>query len=172
MLRPLFVGALNSGLVSARKHDTALELVGDEGAWRSAEKLDEPDVARDPVGGPLRRRYFGVRVVRRSHHRDEQRARKLGNTELLDDDLVPFPGEQQWEVRAQVRRIDPATVERVVADAAREGGVLGVRTSSTDDDATPWLVTPVRKHQPVRVAVTGKELRIIRAAPAHIVGAT
>jgi len=45
---------LNSGLVSARKYDTALELVRDEGAWRSAEKLDEPDVARDPVGGPLR----------------------------------------------------------------------------------------------------------------------
>jgi superfamily II DNA or RNA helicase len=82
----------------------------------------------------------------------QKEARKLGNTELLDDDLVPFPGEQQWDVLAAVRRIDPATVERVVADAAREGGVLGVRASSTDEDATPWLVAPARKHQAVRVA--------------------
>lgn len=56
----------------------------------------------------------------------QKEARKLGNTELLDDDLVPFPGELQWEVLAAVRRIDPAAVERIVADAAREGGVLGV----------------------------------------------
>ncbi|MBA3455317.1 MAG: DEAD/DEAH box helicase family protein, partial [Deltaproteobacteria bacterium] len=82
----------------------------------------------------------------------QKEARKLGNTELLDDDLVPYPGEQQWDVLAGVRRIDPAAVERVVADAAREGGVLGVRTSSTDEDARPWLVAPARKHQPVRVA--------------------
>ncbi len=53
---------------------------------------------------------------------------------------------------AEVRRIDPATVERVVADAARDGGVLGVRTPSTDEDATPWLVAPSRRRQPVHVA--------------------
>ncbi len=82
----------------------------------------------------------------------QKEARKLGNTELLDDDLVPFPGEQQWEVLAEVRRIDLATVERVVADAARDGGVLGVRPPSTDEDATPWLVAPSRKRQPVHVA--------------------
>ena len=79
-------------------------------------------------------------------------ARKHGNTELLDDDLVPFPGEQQWDVLAQVRRIDPATVEGVVAAAAREGGVLGVRSSPTDEDAAPWLVAPARERQSVRVA--------------------
>ena len=30
--------------------------------------------------------------------------------------------------------------------------MLGVRTLSTDQDATPWLVAPARKHQPMRVA--------------------
>ena len=74
-------------------------------------------------------------------------ARRLGNTELLDDELVPFPGEQQWDVLASVRRIDPATVERLVATAAREGGVLRVRTSETDESPTPWLVSPASKRR-------------------------
>jgi superfamily II DNA or RNA helicase len=80
----------------------------------------------------------------------QKEARKLGNTELLDDDLVPFPGEQQWDVLASVRRIDPATVERVVADAARDGEVLGVRTSTSDEDAAPWLIS-ARKREPARI---------------------
>ncbi len=80
----------------------------------------------------------------------QKEARKLGNTELLDDDLVPFPGEQQWDVLASVRRIDPETVERVVADAARDGGVLGVRTSTSDEDAAPWLIS-ARKRGPARI---------------------
>jgi superfamily II DNA or RNA helicase len=82
----------------------------------------------------------------------QKEARKLGNTELLDDDLVPFPGERQWDVLASVRRIDPATVERIVADAAREGGVLGVRTSTSDDDSAPWLVSTARKREPARIS--------------------
>lgn len=81
----------------------------------------------------------------------QREARRIGNTELLDDELVPFPGEQQWDVLASVRRIDAATVERVVADAAREGGVLGVRTSGSDEDAAPWLISPTRKGQSVRI---------------------
>jgi hypothetical protein len=81
----------------------------------------------------------------------QKEARRDGNTELLDDELAPFPGEQQWDVLASVRRIDPATVERITADAVREGGgVLGVRPS-TDDDASPWLVTPTRKRQLGRI---------------------
>ena len=31
---------------------------------------------------------------------------------LLDDDLEPYPDDQQWDVLAAIRRIDPATVER------------------------------------------------------------
>jgi superfamily II DNA or RNA helicase len=81
----------------------------------------------------------------------QKEPRKLGNTELLDDDLVSFPGEQQWDVLASVRRIDPATVEHIIADASRDGGVLGLRTSSMDDNATPWLVAPTSKRRPVRV---------------------
>ncbi|HEX4454669.1 MAG TPA: hypothetical protein VH143_27605 [Kofleriaceae bacterium] len=81
----------------------------------------------------------------------QKEPRKVGNTELLDDDLVSFPGEQQWEVLASVQRIDPATVEQIIADASRDGGVLGLRTSSMDENATPWLVAPTSKRRAVRV---------------------
>jgi hypothetical protein len=72
VLRPLLVGALDPRLVPARDHDAALELIRNERSRSTTEKLDEPDVARDPVRRLLGRRRLGVRVVRCAHHRDEQ----------------------------------------------------------------------------------------------------
>lgn len=74
----------------------------------------------------------------------QKEARTNGNTELLDDDLVPFPGERQWDVLSAIVRIDPATVERLVAEASRCHGVLGVRPSD-DTGAAPWQGTLARK---------------------------
>jgi superfamily II DNA or RNA helicase len=79
-------------------------------------------------------------------------ARVNGNTEFLDDDLFPFRGEHQWDVLADSARIEPATAERIVAEAARSDRVLGVRTSAEDDAEMPWLVAPTRKRAAVRVA--------------------
>jgi len=81
----------------------------------------------------------------------QKEARKIGNTVLLDDDLVPFPGEQQWDVLASVQRIDPATIDRIVANASRDGGLLGLRTASTEDNATPWLVALASNRPAARV---------------------
>jgi hypothetical protein len=39
------------------------------------------------------------------HYNVVSKARKIGNTELLDDDLVPFPGEQPRRVRGYLRPI-------------------------------------------------------------------
>lgn len=39
-------------------------------------------------------------------------ARQSGNSEFLDAELVPFPGEQQWNHLASIERIDPTTVIR------------------------------------------------------------
>jgi superfamily II DNA or RNA helicase len=77
-------------------------------------------------------------------------SRQSGNTEFLDDQLVPFPGEQQWEVLAAVSRISPATVERLVSEAARAGRVLGVRPVDHDEqDAMPWIVERTDKRRRV-----------------------
>lgn len=81
----------------------------------------------------------------------QKEARTHANTELLDDDLVPFPGERQWDVLATIQRIAPATVERLVADASRSDRVLGVRASDNGEDDKPWLVEPSRKRPRTRV---------------------
>jgi hypothetical protein len=44
-------------------------------------------------------------VVLEEHYNVVSKARKIGNTELLDDDLVPFPGEQPRRVRGYLRPI-------------------------------------------------------------------
>jgi superfamily II DNA or RNA helicase len=75
----------------------------------------------------------------------QKEVRAQGHTVLLDDELLPFPGERQWKVLAGLRRIDPATVERIVADASRSDRVLGVRASENGNDETPWFVAPSRK---------------------------
>jgi superfamily II DNA or RNA helicase len=81
----------------------------------------------------------------------QKEVRAQGNTELLDDELLPFPGEQQWDVLAAIRRIDPATVERIVADASRNDRVLGIRASENGDDETPWFVKPSSNRKHARV---------------------
>ncbi len=78
----------------------------------------------------------------------QREARALGNTELLDDDLQPFPGEQQWDVLDAIARIAPSTVERLVAAASHNDRVLGVRAGDGIDE--PALV-PLRTRKPVRV---------------------
>ena len=78
----------------------------------------------------------------------QREARAHGNTELLDDELTPFPGEQQWNVLAAVARIAPSIVERVVAEASRNDRVLGVRSSASVDE--PTLVS-LRTRKPARV---------------------
>jgi hypothetical protein len=65
----------------------------------------------------------------------QKEARVNGNTELLDDDLVPFPGERQWDVLATISRIDPPKVERILAEASRGHSVLGVRPREDADSA-------------------------------------
>jgi superfamily II DNA or RNA helicase len=78
----------------------------------------------------------------------QREARPQGNTELLDDELQPFPGELQWDVLDAMPRIDPGTVERLVADASRNDRVLGIRAGESIDE--PALV-PLRVRKSVRV---------------------
>ncbi|MFH0946278.1 MAG: hypothetical protein V2A76_13845 [Planctomycetota bacterium] len=65
-------------------------------------------------------------------------ARKEGNTEFLDQDLVPHV--DQWRYLAQIRRIDPAEVRRLAEEAGQQHQVLAVRETWTDDEQghLPW----------------------------------
>lgn len=79
--------------------------------------------------------------------------RQEGNSLFLDDDLVPFPDEQQWAFLASIERIDPMRAERIASDAARAGSVVGVRIAevSGEENAAPWVRPPSGKARPVRI---------------------
>ncbi len=81
--------------------------------------------------------------------------RQVGNSVFLDDDLNPYPDDQQWSVLASARRINPATVERVVSEAMRAGTIVGVRAAEAVDDgkdASPWTRPPSGERRTRRVA--------------------
>ena len=70
--------------------------------------------------------------------------RQQGNSVFLDDELKPYPDDQQWAYLASVPRIDPGTVELIAREATRQGSVVGVRLAETADeeDAAPWTRPP------------------------------
>ncbi|MCC6765744.1 MAG: DEAD/DEAH box helicase [Deltaproteobacteria bacterium] len=81
----------------------------------------------------------------------QREARKAGNSVFLDDELKPYPDDQQWVYLSSVPRIDPAAVETIAREATRQGSVVGVRLaeSADEDGATPWARLPSRKPKPV-----------------------
>ncbi len=74
-------------------------------------------------------------------------ARRQGNSVFLDDQLRPYPDDQQWAYLASLSRIDPGEVERIAREATREGSVLGLRPaeSAGEEYATPWIRSPSRR---------------------------
>lgn len=81
----------------------------------------------------------------------QREPRRNGNSVFLDDDLKPYPDDQQWAYLASVQRIDATTVEVVAREATRQGSVIGVRLAETadGDDSTPWTRLPSRRAKPV-----------------------
>ena len=77
--------------------------------------------------------------------------RDSGNSVFVDERFEPFT--DQWEYLASVPRIEPANVEALANEAARNGLVLGVRSAAPGDEeeATPWLRLPSGR-SPVRHA--------------------
>jgi len=80
--------------------------------------------------------------------------RQQGNSVFLDEKLTPYPDDEQWPYLASIQRIDPDTVEKMAADATRQGSVIGVRAIDLDDDeaAAPWLLPPSRRQSGPRIA--------------------
>ncbi|MFC1966230.1 DEAD/DEAH box helicase family protein [Chloroflexota bacterium] len=63
-----------------------------------------------------------------------------GNTLFLDENFKPYP--DQWSYLASIKRVPPSILENAVRDATRNGQVLGVRLSPTEDDDSPWAISP------------------------------
>jgi hypothetical protein len=80
--------------------------------------------------------------------------RKNGNSVFLDENLQPRPDDEQWAFLASVPRIDPAVVEAIAREAARQGSVIGVRMADMagEGEAAPWTRLPSRSPRPVVIA--------------------
>jgi superfamily II DNA or RNA helicase len=71
--------------------------------------------------------------------------RGQGNSVFLNSDFTPHP--DQWAFLSSIRRMQFAEVEAIVREAERNGQIIGVRRSVTDEDAEadPWTLPPSRK---------------------------
>ena len=92
--------------------------------------------------------------------------RALGNSVFLDDQLRPYPDDQQWSYLASLPRIDVATVEMIAREATDRGSVIGVQVATFDEeDAAPWARLPSRKRSPL--VITEPLPRVVRAVLAQ-----
>jgi superfamily II DNA or RNA helicase len=72
--------------------------------------------------------------------------RALGNSIFLDDQLRPYPDDEQWSYLASLPRIDVATVEQIAREATEQGSVVGVQVAITEEEGpTAWARLPSRK---------------------------
>jgi hypothetical protein len=87
----------------------------------------------------------------------QRRARELGNSVFIDDDLRPY--EDQWAFLAAIPRLSVNAAAEIVRDAEMRGRVLGVRMPVEDEDADePWRMTPSRRPRagPLGIPLPGK----------------
>jgi superfamily II DNA or RNA helicase len=82
----------------------------------------------------------------------QRKARDRGASVFVDDALRPHP--DQWAFLAGITRMTSLEVESALARAAREDGVLGVRSVSFGEDAIddPWTLPPSRRRPEQRLA--------------------
>jgi hypothetical protein len=73
--------------------------------------------------------------------------RKSGNSVFIDRDFHAYP--DQWQFLSTIRRMLADAAEEIVAEAQRQGDLIGVRLSIADDEGTqdPWILPPSRKRR-------------------------
>lgn len=71
--------------------------------------------------------------------------RKSGNSLFVDFEFQPYP--DQWQFITTIRRMTERAAEQLIAEAQRDGDVIGVRISLADDEGQqdPWTLPPSRK---------------------------
>jgi len=79
--------------------------------------------------------------------------RQAGNSLFLDDTFQPHTN--QWAFLASLPRMAPTTVESIAREASRQGKIVGVRFSPTNQDGmddTPWERLPSGRSEKVQIA--------------------
>jgi len=86
-----------------------------------------------------------------------------GNSVFVDAEFRPYG--DQWAFLASVKRMPASAAEAVVLEAQRNGDLIGVRISSTEDEGEdPWTLPPSRKRaeRPIPGPLPA-QVRIVRA---------
>jgi superfamily II DNA or RNA helicase/very-short-patch-repair endonuclease len=97
----------------------------------------------------------------------QKQARQRGNTVFLGEQFEPHP--DQWSFLASLQKISRAQVEALVREAETKGRILGVRTAAADeDDDTPWIAPPSRRHEPPIVDPLPESMELILADQIYI----
>ncbi len=136
-------------------------LITETMSWRhelSMESYDRLFPSQDtmPRGG------FGNLIALPLQHA----SRTLGNSVFLDDQLRPYPDNEQWSYLASLPRIDVATVEQIAREATAQGSVVGLQVATTEEeDSTPWAKLPSRKCSPL--VITAPLPKVVRAVLAQ-----
>ncbi len=73
----------------------------------------------------------------------QKKPAEKGNSLFLDESFRPY--EDQWAFLSSVSRMGISRLDDVVREATHTGQVIGVRTSSTDEEERPWAVPPSRR---------------------------
>ena len=95
--------------------------------------------------------------------------RSHSNSVFLDEQFAPHP--DQWAYLASLQRISRAAVESIVLNADRNGRIIGVRATATeeDEDITPWATPPSRRHkQPAIHGPVPESLELVIADQVYI----
>ena len=116
------------------------------GAWLLTESMERnPDIGFEsydrlfpnqdtlPAGG------FGNLIALPLQHLPRQ----AGNSVFLDDEFQPHA--DQWSFLSSVRRMAPAALADLTAEAGRRERIVGVRLPVAEEDDAPWLAPPSRK---------------------------
>jgi hypothetical protein len=74
----------------------------------------------------------------------QSRPREKGNSVFVDDDFHPY--EDQWAYLSNIGRLSRGELLSIVANAAADGQIFGVRLPSTDEDDEPWTAPPSRRN--------------------------
>jgi superfamily II DNA or RNA helicase len=97
----------------------------------------------------------------------QKQARERGNSVFLDESLEPHA--DQWSFLSGVERLSRSRVERIVADADRQGGVIGVRIPSLDeDDNEPWADSPSRAAKAAIQGELPEQLEVVLANEIYV----
>ncbi|MDA8335175.1 MAG: DEAD/DEAH box helicase family protein [Peptococcaceae bacterium] len=92
----------------------------------------------------------------------QRNPRQKGNSVFLDDSLEPY--RDQWQFLSTIKKMTPGEVEAIVRQAARVGGIVGVKSAVLDEDGedqSPWLAPPSKiKKETLVTGPLPEEVRI------------